>query len=74
MSIGLVLTKIMLFCSLVDDQCAIKPIEHNNTVLINTCITSKTNRKYPIIEIGVVDMNNQNNYTIFIIDRNCSKL
>jgi len=74
MTIGLVLSKILLFCTIVPDQCSIRPIEHNNTILINTCITSKTNRKYPIIEIGVVDLNNRDNYTIFIIDRNCTKL
>jgi len=74
MTIGVVLSNVLLFCTMVPDKCSMRENVKNNTILINTCITSKTNRKYPIIEIGVVDMNNSNNYTIFIIDRNCTKL
>jgi len=69
-----ILTKVLMFCLLVPNKCSIREIEENNTTLINVCITSKANRKFPLIEIGAIDMNNQNRYMVYIIDRNCNKI
>ena len=75
MSSGVFLGNVLLFCALNTNKCSIVEIEDNpKKVSISLCIENKTNQKLPIITIGVVEMENQENYVIYTIDRNCTVL
>ena len=75
MSSGVFLGNVLLFCALNTNKCSIVEIEDNpKKVTINLCVKNKSNQKKPIITIGVVDMNNQENHVIYTIDRNCTKV
>ena len=74
-SSGVFLGNVLLFCALNTNKCSIVEIEDNpKKVTINLCIKNKTNRPHPIIKIGVVNVDDQKNYVIYTIDRNCTKV
>ena len=75
MGSGLFLAKVLMFCSMNGDMCSIVEVESNpHKVSINLCIKNKSNSKFPIITIGAIDMNNQEDYAVYTIDRNCTKI
>jgi len=74
MGIGLLLSNMFMFCAMVPDKCSQVEDKNNNVIYVSACIKQVSNKPYPIIEIGVVDMKNQDNYVIYVINRNCKKL
>lgn len=75
MTSGLFLAKVLIFCSISSNKCSIRNIENNpHRVSISMCIENRSNQKYPIVNIGVIGMNNKEDYAVYTIDRNCTIL